>query len=176
MMFALIATLLAALPTPAPNHPTTAVISRPALRLSDAEIFGTLDAASASEIEAARLASGKASSKAVKDYADMLIRDHAAARKAGSDLAKQVGVTPVPPSDNAMATAHAAVMARLSQVSGAAFDKAFMQAMADDHRMVIDKVNSTLIPSAQNARLKEWMGQLVPTLQNHLAQAEALNK
>ena len=175
-MIALIATLLAASPAVGPVHPLIAVVSPVARRLSDAEIFGTLDAASAGEIEAARLASGKASSKAVKDYADMIVRDHSAARKAGSDLAKQIGVTPAPPSDNAMAIAHARVMARLSQVSGAAFDKAFTQAMADGHRMIIDKVNGTLIPGAQNARLKEWMDQLLPTLQNHLAQAETLNK
>jgi putative membrane protein len=158
-------------PLPSPVHPVAVRIA-----INDAEIFGTLDAASAGEIEAARLASTKAASKAVRDYADMLVRDHQAARKAGADLARQIGVTPVPPSDNSMATAHAQEIARLNQVSGAAFDKAFVEAMVADHRMVIDKVNGTLMPAAQNAALKDWMRKLLPTLQDHLTRGEALNK
>jgi putative membrane protein len=146
------------------------------IRIGDAEIFGTLDALSAGEIEAARLASSKGSTREVRDYAAMLVRDHQAARKAGSDLAQHLGITPAAPTDNSLATAHAAEMARLSQVSGAAFDKAFVQAMADDHRSAIDKVTGTLVPAAQNAKLKAWMQQMVPTLQSHLTAAEALNK
>jgi putative membrane protein len=62
--------------------------------------------------------------------------------------------------------------ARLSKLSGAAFDKAYIDAEVKYHEAVIDAVKNTLIPSAQNADLKQLLTDTVPTLEGHLQHAK----
>ena len=84
----------------------------------------------------------------------MLARDHKAVRQQGRDLAKKLGVTPTPPKDDNSAKDHAAVMKKLNGLSGAEFDKAFLQNEVGYHDAVIAAVQSTLMPAIQNARIE----------------------
>jgi predicted outer membrane protein len=52
-----------------------------------------------------------------------------------------------------------------SKPSGAAFDRQYIDAEVKYHEAVIDGLEITLIPSAQNADLKQLLTDAVPTLE-----------
>jgi putative membrane protein len=156
---------------------TDALAITPTLRaLDDPTIVAIFDAANTADIETGELAVKKGSTKEVRDFGAMLVRDHKTVRQQGRDLAKKLGVTPTPPKDDAGAKAHAAAMKELRGVSGSAFDHAFLQHEVAFHKGVIDAVTTTLLPAIKNAELKDLVTKVAPAFQAHMLAAENLEK
>jgi putative membrane protein len=148
---------------PLSSRPHDPVIQRTA----DATVLGTIGAADANVIEAAKLATTKASNGEVKAYATMLLREHRRSLTVGTDLAKDLHVTRLLPADSAMARAHKEEMFALNAASGAAFDKAFVQFMVDDHKVAIARVTGPELADAVRSRVKEFVRQRLPVLTAH---------
>jgi putative membrane protein len=110
----------------------------------------------------------------VRDFGAMLARDHKTVRQQGRDLAKKLGVTPTPPKDDNSAKDHAAIMKRLSGLSGPEFDKAFLQKEVGYHEAVIAAVTKTLLPAIQNAELKDLVTKVAPAFVAHRDAAKNL--
>jgi putative membrane protein len=145
-----------------------------AAKLDDPTIVAIFDAANTWDIQTGQLAEKKGTTKAVKDYAAMLVRDHTNVRQQGRDLAAKLKVTPTPPKDFALAKAHADAMKKLQGLSGKDFDKAFLQNEVDYHQAVIDAVTSTLLPSLQNADVKDLVTKVAPAFGAHRDAAKNL--
>lgn len=143
---------------------------------SDATIVAIFDAANTADIETGSLAAERGSSKEVRDFGAMLARDHKQVRQQGRDLAAKLSVTPTPPKDDQAARDHAAAMARLRNLRGAAFDQAFLQHEAAFHKAVIDAVQSTLLPAIQNGELKALVVKVAPAFEAHMLAAQDLEK
>src|SRR5687768_3380191 len=79
----------------------------PSPALDDATIVAIFDAANTADIETGKLAVERGSTRAVREYGEMLVRDHSAVRQQGRDLAARLKVTPTPPADDAGAKSHA---------------------------------------------------------------------
>jgi putative membrane protein len=92
----------------------------------------------------------------------------------GRELAKSLNVTPTPPKDFALATAHVEAMKSLEIQRGAAFDRAFLQHEVDFHNAVIDAVTKTLLPAIQNAQVKELVTKVAPAFVAHRDAAQNL--
>ena len=152
---------------------TTAPV--PAAALDDPTIVAIFDAANSADMETGKLAAERGSTKAVRNFGAMLVRDHKAVRTQGRDLAKKLGVTPTPPADDASARAHAEAMQTLRAKSGADFDRAFLDHEVAFHQGVIDAVNSTLLPAIQNAELKALVVKVAPAFQAHMVGAQYLD-
>jgi putative membrane protein len=144
--------------------------------LDDPTIVAIFDGANTADIETGALAAEQGSSKEVRDFGAMLVRDHKAVRQQGRDLAKKLGVTPTPPANDQSAKEHAAVMKRLRALHGAEFDHAFLQQEVAFHKSVIDAVTTTLLPAIQNSELKALVVKVAPAFQAHMAAAENLDK
>ncbi|HSA57999.1 MAG TPA: DUF4142 domain-containing protein [Gemmatimonadaceae bacterium] len=145
--------------------------------LDDAAIVGIFDAANSWDIATGKLASERASREAVKSFGAMLARDHAGVQQQGRDLAAKLGVTPTPVgADFALRKNHEQAMAKLSGLSGAAFDKAFLEHEVAFHQAVIDAVTTTFLPAIQNAELRAFVTKVAPAFEAHLKQAEILLK
>jgi putative membrane protein len=144
--------------------------------LDDPTIVAIFDAANSADIETGALAAEQGSSKEVRDFGAMLVRDHKAVRQQGRDLAKKLGVTPTPPANDQSAKDHAAVMKRLRALHGAEFDHAFLEQEVAFHKSVIDAVTTTLLPAIQNAELKALVVKVAPAFQAHMAAADNLDK
>jgi putative membrane protein len=145
--------------------------------LDDPVIVGIFDAANSWDIATGTLAATKGSRQDVKDFGAMLARDHQAVQKQGRDLAAKLGVRPTPVSaDFPLRKAHDATMARLRTLSGAAFDKAFLEHEVAYHKAVIDAVTTTLLPAIRNAELKALVEKVAPAFQAHMIAAENLLK
>lgn len=135
--------------------------------LDDATIVAIFDAANTTDIETGELGAKKGSTKAVRDFGAMLARDHKMVRQQGRDLAKKLGVTPTPPKDDNSAKDRAAVIKRLNGLSGAEFDKAFLQNEVAFHDAVITAVQNTLLPAIQNAEVKDLVVKIAPAFVAH---------
>lgn len=142
--------------------------------LDDATIVAIFDAANTADIETGALAAEKGSSREVREYGAMLARDHEAVRKLGRDLAAKLEVTPTPPADDASARAHAAAMKSLRSKSGAAFDRAFLEHEIAFHQAVIDAINSTLLPTIDNAEVKALVVKVAPAFEAHKVRAQQI--
>ncbi|HEX7937912.1 MAG TPA: DUF4142 domain-containing protein [Gemmatimonadaceae bacterium] len=164
-----VAGALIAARTPAPvTHATPA--------LDDATIVAIFDATNTADIETGKLGAERAHNKDVKDFGTMLGNVHTAVRQQGRDLAKKLGVTPTPPKDDQGAKDHAAAMAKLRGVKGAAFDRAFLEHEQAYHAAVIAALNGTLVPAIQNEELKKFVVSLLPAFEAHRQAAENLLK
>lgn len=133
-----------------------------------AEILTKLHHANQMEIEAGKLAQEKGSSKAVKDYGKMLVRDHTAANKQVTALAKQLKVEfeTMPEMKNAKLEA-------AKNATGPDFDKAFAEAMIEDHTKDVAEC-TTARDTTNNPKLKKLLTALVPKLEKHKATAEKI--
>jgi putative membrane protein len=118
------------------------------------------------EVELGRLAVDRASSSDVKAFAQMMVDDHSKANGELTSLASQKGVTlPAQPPPAAKAAKD-----HLSSLSGAAFDKAYMDHMVKDHEKAV-ALFSKEAGSGKDTDTKNWASKTLPTLQQHLAKA-----
>ena len=142
----------------------------------DPTIVAIFDAANTADMETGALAEQQGSSREVRDFGAMLVRDHSAVRQQGRDLAAKLGVTPTPPKDDQSARDHAAAMARLRSLKGAEFDRAFLQHETAFHKAVIDALQGTLLPAIDNAELKALVVMVAPAFEAHMRMAQELEK
>jgi putative membrane protein len=145
-----------------------------AAKLDDPTIVAIFDAANSWDVETGTMAEKKGSTKEVRDYGEMIARDHKAVRQLGRDLAAKLGVTPTPPRNFGMAKDHAAAVSQLQAANGKAFDRAFLQHEVAFHKAVIDAINTTLLPSLQNEDVKSLVKKVAPAFQAHMAAAQNL--
>jgi putative membrane protein len=147
----------------------------PAAGPSDAEIAHIVVTANTIDIDAGQLAKGKATNKEVVSFAERMITDHTGVNKLASDLAGRLNLTPA---DNAtsqsLKSAANEATQSLQTKSGADFDRAYMEREVAFHQQVLDALDQTLIPGAQNAELKALLEQTRPAISGHLEMARAL--
>lgn len=148
--------------------------SAQAAKLDDPTIVAIFDAANTWDVETGDLAAKKGTTKEVRDYGAMISRDHKAVRQMGRDLATKLGVTPTPPKNFGMAKDHATAVGTLKAANGKAFDRAFLQHEVAFHKAVIDAMNTTLIPSLQNAEVKDLVKKVEPAFNAHMMAAQNL--
>lgn len=142
---------------------------------NDAQIAAIVVTANHVDIDAGKLAESKATNPEVKAFGRQMVTDHTGVNKQATDLVTKLGVQP---EDNATAqslkSGGADNVKALSALSGAAFDKAYVDHEVAYHQQVLDAVDQTLIPSAQNAELKALLVKVRPAFLAHLTHAKAL--
>jgi putative membrane protein len=123
------------------------------------------------EVETARLALTKASSDAVKQYAQKMIDDHTAANTELMGIASSKGIT-LPTAPDAK---HRAMMARMEKLSGEAFDREYvMMAGHKDHEKM-EKLFRDESTRGRDADLKAFAAKTLPVVQQHLQMARDLH-
>lgn len=125
------------------------------------------------DIEAAKQALAKSNNKEVRAFANDMVRDHTAVNRQALALVKKLNVKP---EDNdtsrALARQAAAKRTELAKLKGAAFDKAYVANEVAYHKTVNGALESTLIPSANNAELKSLLQTGLKLFQGHQQHAE----
>jgi len=144
---------------------------------NDAQIAMIAVVADSVDIDAGKLAAEKASSKEVKEFAETMIRDHTAVNEKATALAKKLGVTPEESATSKSLKADGdKMLAKLKGMSGAEFDKAYVDNEVSYHEAVIGVVTKTLIPNTKNAELKSLLESAGPIFTSHLEHAKQLQK
>jgi putative membrane protein len=125
------------------------------------------------DIAAAEQAKEKSTNKDVRAFAEDMERDHKAVNDKALALVKKLGVTP---EDNdtskALSKQAADKRAELAKLSGAAFDKAYIDNEVGYHKAVNAALRNTLIPAASNAELKDLLTTGLKIFQGHQQHAE----
>lgn len=142
---------------------------------TDPQIAHIAYTAGAIDIKTAKVALDKTRNSEVRAFANDMVRDHQAVNDKALALVKKLGVTP---EDNA--TSQALVKeaddkrAQLETLSGAAFDRAYVDNEVAYHKTVDAALSSTLIPSSSNAEFKGLLQTGLKIFEGHLAHAEHL--
>ena len=146
-----------------------------AAKPNDAQIAHIAYTAGQLDIAAGKQALAKSHNKAVRDFAQEMVRDHTAVNDQALALVKKLGVTPqANPTSTALSDGAAAKLKAYAKLSGAAFDKAYVDNEVAYHRTVNGALASTLIPSAQNGELKALLQTGLKLFTEHQHHAEML--
>ena len=129
------------------------------------------------DIAAARQALAKSTSKQVREFAESMVRDHVAVNEKALSLVKELGVTPeANPTSTTLGAQGARKLAELAKLNGRAFDRAYVQNEVTYHQTVNDALRTTLIPHADNARLRGLLETGLKLFQEHQLHAEQVAK
>jgi putative membrane protein len=142
---------------------------------NDAQIAHIAYTAGQIDIAAARQALDKSKTKAVRDFASEMVRDHTAVNDKALALVKSLNVTPQDnPTSQSLTKSAEAKRAELSKLDGAAFDRGYVSNEAAYHKTVNGALKDTLIPDAKNGQLKSLLQTGLKLFQEHQMHAEHL--
>jgi putative membrane protein len=156
---------------------TLLILSTTAVRAqtTDPQIAAIVVTANQVDIDAGKLAKARAQSKEVRDFGQRMITDHSGVNKAATELVQKLHVTPEPnPTSESLQKGGDQNLAALKGLKGSAFDKAYIDHEVAYHEAVLDAVDKTLIPSAQNPELKALLVKVRPAFVAHLEHAKHL--
>ena len=120
------------------------------------------------EVELGKLAQQKASIDQVKQFAKRMVDDHQKANDQLKQLASSKGVNV--PTD--LKAADRREIDKLQKLSGADFDREYMSHMVSDHKKDVKEFESTA-KKAKDNDVKNFAATTLPTLQQHLQQAQS---
>lgn len=142
---------------------------------SDAQIAEIVVTANQVDINAGKLAETKAQSPEVKAFGKQMVTDHSAVNKSAVQLVTKLKVTPEPSATSeSLQKGGEENVAKLKTLSGAAFDKAYIDHEVAYHEAVLQALDKTLIPDAQNAELKALLVKVRPAFEAHLEHAKQI--
>ena len=123
------------------------------------------------EVQMGKLAQEKGSSDAVRSFGQTLVTDHSKAQQQATETAQSLGVTaPSAPPKKAQDE-----KAKLSKLSGKAFDRAFIDHMVQDHKKDIAAYTREAKLKA-DGKVAELASESLPTLRKHLQLAQSMQK
>lgn len=122
------------------------------------------------EVEISKLAASRATNAQVRNYAQMLVSHHSAANNELMALLRSKA-SPVP---TGLAPDKQARIAQLAALSGAEFDRQFIRMVGiQDHQSDIS-VFEQAGRTAADRDLRAWANKTLPTLRQHLQQAQGI--
>lgn len=144
-------------------------------RPTDPQIADIVVTANQVDIDAGKLAEAKSQSKEVRAFGQRMVTDHKAVNQSAVALVTKLHVKPEANGTSAsLQKGGDENLAQLRKLKGKAFDKAYVDHEVVYHQAVIDAVDRTLLPSAQNAELKALLEKVRPALVAHLEHAKHL--
>jgi putative membrane protein len=161
--------------------PSTAPRARPAeqrsTRLPDANTAAILLASHQADLAAARIAGTRARHRDVKLLARSMVTDHAGMSSTLSRLVADIGLTPRE-DDVSRLLREQSVAQRdtLRDLSGPTFDSAYVESEVRHHEEILVAMDRVFLPSARNARLKEYLTTMRAEITAHLSLAEQVRR
>ncbi len=121
------------------------------------------------EIQLGQLAQQKAQSEDVKQFAQKMVDDHTKLNEQMQPVAQQLGIQPnddVPAKEKMLKT-------KLQGMQGQDFDKAYIKAMAKDHKMDLKEFQKEA-QNGKNPQVKEAASQGEQVIEGHLQMIEQI--
>lgn len=123
------------------------------------------------EIESSKLAATKTKAEPVRAFAAEMVTDHTAAAAKFKQALTEGKVKP--PAEGVEAK-HKAILDDLRKKDGTAFDSAYIEAQHKAHTETIELFQS-YADGGDNARLKQFAQEMLPTLRKHLEHVTKLH-
>ncbi len=124
------------------------------------------------EIQSSQLALQMSQNPAVRNFANMMISDHARLSQALAGAATAAGLTP--PAPTLLPEQQAALDQLRAAGGGPSFDMAYKGAQISGHQQALGLFQNYMAMGDAPA-IKAAAGQAIPTIQMHLSQAQMLN-
>jgi len=135
----------------------------------DAALMRTATQAELAEIELSRIAERSAASAETRDFAAKMVHDHSVHNSALAHIALKANVPlPIAPDSD-----HMHLRDDLIALRGKTFDKAYVEAMRNDHHKMVEFLTAAM-NTATNDDLRHFIKQTLPVVQHHLHMAESL--
>ena len=123
------------------------------------------------EIQLGKMAEEKGTSKAIKDFGTMMVKDHSMAADQLKSLATEKNITlPSAVGDDMQKKIN-----DLSKETGKDFDKDYVNTMVSGHTDAIDAFED-VAKNSKDSAFKNFAVKTLPTLYKHLGAAKALQK
>lgn len=159
---------------PAAGMADSGLVPTPAPVLSDANIVFILDNVNMLDSVAGSVASTKGTSADVREFGQMMMRDHHSLRQQGQAVAKKLAVAPEAPVNDDSKAALDRTMTLLNGASkGKDFDKAYIDNEVMYHKSLLETA-ITAMGAAQRAELQNLIQKAAPVIQAHLDRAQAI--
>jgi putative membrane protein len=101
------------------------------------------------------------------------VADHTKNREEVRALAQKVNVTLTPTQGGSISSADSAALPQdLQNLSGAAFDKAWLRHQIEAHNTNIQRIQNQTLPAVQDPRIKTYLQKTLTDMQTHLASLE----
>ena len=120
------------------------------------------------EVEMGKMAQQKASNDQVKQFGSRMVEDHSRANDELKKIASGKGIA-LPTELDAK---HKAKMDKMQKLSGAQFDRAYMDDMVADHKEDVAEFKKQA-SSGKDSDLKAFAAKTLPTLADHLKMAQS---
>ena len=120
------------------------------------------------EVEMGKMAQQKGSSDQVKQFGSRMVEDHSKANDDLKQVASSKGITL--PTD--LDAKHKSKMDKMQKLSGAQFDRAYMDDMVADHKQDVADFRKQAT-SGKDSDLKAFAAKTLPTLEDHLKMAQS---
>lgn len=156
-----------------------AVLTMPALAQdkapNDAQIAAIVVEANNFDIEMGKLAKDRAKNKEVRDFAQRMVTDHAGVNKQVRALAAKLKLKPEDSGiSRSLQKDGIATLRRFKRLSDGEFDRSYVGHEVTFHQAVLDMIDKTLLPNAQNAQLKDLIEKVRPAIDAHLQHAKKI--
>jgi len=135
----------------------------------DESFYKSAAEAGMGEVELGNLAAQKSSDPKVKDFAQMMVKDHSAANEKLRALASSKEIS-LPTGAGA---ANTMTKGKLEVLTGGAFDKSYIKGQVKAHVDTVALLHKE-IASGQDADAKAFARSVLPTVQGHLKAARAI--
>lgn len=143
--------------------------STPTLSTTDATFLNLAGTSGIEEVNFGQVAASKASSPAVRRFAQEMVTSHSKMNTDLIALAKAKQMTP----PSSMDTQHDQMLATLQGQKGRAFDRMYMTGQVNDHKMTAEAYQ-TEISNGTDPDVKSFAQQGLPIIQQHLQMAQKL--
>jgi putative membrane protein len=152
---------------PAPKPESKSSQAKGGLAQGDRKFVMDVARGNMAEVELGKLAAEKGTADSVKQFGKRMADDHGKANAELKDMAEKKGVTL--PSD--LDAKHRQLRDRLAKLNGADFDRAYANEMVKDHKKDVADFKREA-KGAKDPDLKAWASKTLPTLEDHLKQAQ----
>lgn len=123
------------------------------------------------EVELGKIAQQNASNDKVKEFGQMMVKDHSAAGDQLKKIAQSRSIN-IPDSLSSDSKKH---IADMQKKKGKDFDKAYIKMMVEGHEKVLKQFEDEQSKGA-DAELKAFAAQTVPTIKGHLDSAKSIKE
>jgi putative membrane protein len=142
---------------------------------TDANVVDVLTVANQGEIDYSQIGADKATNPSVKQFAQMMVKDHGTMLDAVKSLASKLNVMPA--ANDKVSDLQKENQKDITDLNGKTvgkdFDHEFMEEQVDMHQETLDLLND-LDSKTTNADLKAAIAEAKPKVQAHLDQAKAI--
>jgi putative membrane protein len=153
---------------PVAQNPTTQPSQAQNIR-ADSVLIAEVNASNDAELRLARLAQGKASADVVKRFAERMETDHNSMQKEWADISARSGTRVT----GALTPRLQGQISQLERLSGPGFDRAYMTAMVENHRELLNTFQTSR-RTAQSSEVKQLVARGLPSVQEHLTLSQQI--